>query len=203
LLKLLPIEGAEFLIADPSTPDLTGRTLEYLGLYTNLGRDHKAIKDGITWMLRHQEDNGSWYGRWGICYLYGTWAAVTGLIASGVRADHLSIVKAVKWLHEVQEDDGGWGESCKSDRASRFVSLGTGTLTHTAWALDALISAADKPTESILKGISFILNNLEQEDWTTDYPAGQGMAGAFYIHYHSYRYIYPLIALSHYQRKYG
>lgn len=202
LLKLWPIEGAEFLIADPSTPDLTGRTLEYLGLYTNLAHEHKAIKNGITWMLRNQEENGSWYGRWGICYLYGTWAAVTGLIAVGLDADHSAIANAVKWLHEVQQDNGGWGESCKSDNARRFVPLGTGTLSHTAWALDALISASDRPTESILKGMSFILNNLEQDDWTTDYPVGQGMAGAFYIHYHSYRYIFPLMALSHYQNKY-
>lgn len=203
LLKLLPIEDAEFLLADPSTPDLTGRTLEYLGLYTNLARDHKAIKNGIRWVLKHQEGNGSWYGRWGICYLYGTWAAVTGLIAAGVKADHPAIAKAIKWLHEVQQDDGGWGESCKSDSVRKFVPLGTSTLTHTAWALDALISTADRPTEAILKGMSFFLNNLEREDWTKDYPTGQGMAGAFYIHYHSYRYIFPLMALSHYQNKYG
>ncbi|WP_160720939.1 terpene cyclase/mutase family protein [Bacillus sp. USDA818B3_A] len=202
LLQFLPIEKGEFLIADPSCADLTGRTLEFFGKYTNLSHDHTAIKKGIHWLFRNQERDGSWYGRWGICYLYGTWAAITGLAACGISPQHASIEKAVKWIMDKQNKDGGWGESCHSDIKRTFIPLASSTLTHTAWALDALISVSDKPTPAIQKGILYLLDSLEKVDWTTRYPKGQGMAGAFYIHYHSYRYIFPLLALSHYHKKY-
>ena len=202
LLQFLPIEKGEFIIADPSCADLTGRTLEFLGRYTNLSRDHTAIKKGIHWLLRNQEIDGSWYGRWGICYLYGTWAAVTGLMAVGYSTNNASIQKAVKWIHDKQNKDGGWGESCYSDSKKTYVPLPASTLTHTAWALDALISVSDKPTSAINMGICYLLDSLKKIDWTTQYPKGQGMAGAFYIHYHSYRYIFPLAALAHYQKKF-
>ncbi|WP_176541141.1 MULTISPECIES: squalene--hopene cyclase [unclassified Bacillus (in: firmicutes)] len=202
LLQFLPIEKGEFIIADPSCADLTGRTLEFFGQYTNLSRDHTAIKQGIHWLLRNQERDGSWYGRWGICYLYGTWAAITGLLAVGFSVRHTSIEKAVQWILDKQNKDGGWGESCHSDSKKTYVPLPASTLTHTAWALDALISVSDKPTTAIKRGITYLLNNLEKIDWTTDYPKGQGMAGAFYIHYHSYRYIFPLMALAHYHKKF-
>ena len=202
LLKLLPIEKAEYLLTDPSSGDLTGRTLEFLGNYTNLQKNHHSIKAGIRWLTNNQEKDGSWYGRWGICYLYGTWAAVTGLRAAGVFPTHSSVVKAKKWLKTIQNHDGGWGESCKSDAEGEYVPLNTSTLTHTAWAVDTLITLANKPTISINRGIQFILNNLSRDDWTTDYPKGQGMAGDFYIHYHSYRYIFPLLTLAHYRKKF-
>ncbi|WP_394232248.1 prenyltransferase/squalene oxidase repeat-containing protein [Niallia oryzisoli] len=202
ILQLLPIEDAEYLISDPSTADLTGRTLEYLGSYTNLSKHHPAVKGGISWLITHQETNGSWYGRWGICYIYGTWAALTGLSAVGVPPSHHSIRKAVEWLQMIQNHDGGWGESCNSDIKRTYIPLKASTLTHTAWAIDALISTSEKPTPAIKKGISFLLNNLEREDWSTSYPKGQGMAGFLYMHYHSYRFIFPLLALSHYRTKY-
>lgn len=198
----IPIQGAEFLIADPSTPDLTGRTLEFFGHFTNLPKNHPSMKQGIEWLLNHQERNGSWYGRWGICYIYGTWAAITGLMSVGVSPSHSSVQKAVKWLKNSQNTDGGWGESCKSDMEKTYVPLGTSTVTHTAWAVDTLISTSNKPTPEIIAGVKFLLENGELENWTTHYPTGQGMAGGFYIHYHSYRYIFPLLALSHYRLQY-
>ncbi|PAE22449.1 terpene cyclase/mutase family protein [Robertmurraya siralis] len=200
-LKLLPIEKAEFILADPASPDLTGRTLHFLGDFTNLKAPHPAIQAGVRSILRNQEKDGSWYGRWGICYLYGTWAAITGLTAVGVLPSHTAISKGIEWLKRIQNKDGGWGESCKSDSAGKFVPL-VSTLTHTAWAVDALIAASERPMKAIDKGIDFLLTHLDREDWTTAYPKGQGMAGDFYIHYHSYRYIYPLLALSHYKNKY-
>lgn len=203
LFELLPLEKGEFLLTDPSCADITGRTLEFLGNYTNLSRDHKAIKRAINWLLKDQLSDGSWYGRWGICYLYGTWGAITGLSAAGIDSSHSSIQKAVKWLQGIQNEDGGWGESCHSDNEKKYVPLRASTLTHTAWAVDALITISDEPTAPIRKGMSYLLASLEKEDWTTDYPKGQGMAGGFYIHYHSYRYIFPLIALSHFQEKFG
>jgi sporulenol synthase len=202
LFEFLPLEKGEFLLTDPSCADITGRTLEFLGNYTNLSRDHKAIQKGVNWLLKNQLMNGSWYGRWGVCYLYGTWGAVTGLVAAGIPTGHSSIQRAVNWLLSIQNGDGGWGESCHSERKKTYVPLQASTLTHTGWALDTLISTSEEPTSQIRKGITYLLDSLEKEDWTTAYPKGQGMAGAFYIHYHSYRYIFPLIALSHYQKKF-
>jgi sporulenol synthase len=202
LLNLLPIEGGKFLLTDPSSADLTGRTLEFFGVYTNLSKHHPSIKRGVNWLIQHQEKNGSWYGRWGICYIYGTWAAITGLIASGVSSRHHSIQKAINWLNKIQNHDGGWGESCNSDRMNTYIPLGASTLTHTAWAVDSLIAAADQPTPEIQAGVTFLLEAFDKNDWTRSYPQGQGMAGGFYMHYHSYQYIFPLLALSHYKKKF-
>lgn len=203
LMHLLPVERSEFILTDPSTPDLTGRTIEFFGNYANLKLPDKRIKRAIKQLLGQQEQNGSWYGRWGICYLYGTWSAMTGLMAAGFPANDESVQKASGWLKSIQNRDGGWGESCYSDIKKTYVPLGISTLTHTAWAVDALISISPKPTPEIEKGISCLKQQAEQSDWTSSYPAGQGMAGFFYIHYHSYQYIYPLLCLSHYKAKYS
>lgn len=201
-LQFFPIEKGEFLITDPSTVDLTGRTLEFIGSHTVFSKNHPVIQKAVKWLLDNQEKNGSWYGRWGICYLYGTWAAVTGLKAVRVSSRQDSIQKAINWIESIQNRDGGWGESCQSDSKKTFVSLGASTLTHTAWALDTLIAAYSKPSTAIQAGMNFLHENIEKDDWTTSYPAGQGMAGDFYIHYHSYRYIFPLLAMVHYKKKY-
>ncbi|MBX9976481.1 squalene--hopene cyclase [Cytobacillus firmus] len=202
-LDFLPIEKGEYMFGDPTSADLTGRTLEFLGNYTNLPDQDPAVQNAMNWMLNNQEQNGSWYGRWGVCYIYGTWAAVTGLIASGLSKDHPSIRKSADWLKGIQNEDGGWGESCLSDSEKTYVPLNASTITDTAWALDALIAAEDQPTETIQKGIHYLIQSIDKEDWTTAYPKGQAMAGSFYIHYHSYRYIFPLMALAHYHRKFG
>ncbi|WP_051291407.1 squalene--hopene cyclase [Fictibacillus gelatini] len=201
-LTLLPIEEGQDILIDPSTPDLTGRTLGFLGDCTYLNRHYPMIKRGIKWLLDSQREDGSWFGRWGICYLYGTWAAVTGMRAVGVPHDHPSIQKAVTWLKKTQNPDGGWGESCRSDIEKRYIPLGVSTRTHTAWALDALIAASGDTTPEIERGIHFLAGGEGQEKWIRQYPKGKGMAGAFYIHYHSYDYIWPLLALVHYKKKF-
>jgi sporulenol synthase len=201
-IEYLPIEKAEFLLSDPSTADLTGRTLEFLGNYTNLTPKQPVIKRAVDWLMKNQEKDGSWYGRWGICYIYGTWASITGLRSVGLSSSHPSLQRAATWLKSIQNSDGGWGESCRSDGEKKYVALNESTLTHTAWALDSLISISEQPTSEIAKGISYMLDSIEKNDWTTVYPKGQGMAGGFYIHYHSYRYIFPLLAFSHYQQKF-
>lgn len=200
--SLLPIEGNKFLISDASSADLTGRTLEFLGNYTNLPKEHQIVKDGIKWLLSNQEKDGSWYGRWGICYIYGTWAAMTGLLAAGTSPEEKQIQEAVHWLKRIQNEDGGWGESCHSDQRNRYIPLRASNITQTSWALDSLIAAEKRPSREIKSGIHFLINKYDQWDWTDDYPVGQGMGGAFYIHYHSYRYIFPLICLGSYVNKY-
>ncbi|WP_257346825.1 squalene--hopene cyclase [Pseudalkalibacillus decolorationis] len=202
LLALAPIQGAEYLLLDPSSADLTGRTLEFFRNYTHLNKEHPAIKNGIKWLINDQREDGSWYGRWGICYIYGTWASLTGLAACDKLSTDLIVQKAINWLKTIQNEDGGWGESCKSDINKKYIPLGVSTLTHTAWAVDALIMFSTKITPEIQRGIDYLIQASDKHDWTTAYPKGQGMAGGFYIHYHSYRYIWPLLALSHFKEKY-
>jgi sporulenol synthase len=201
-LALAPIQGAEYLLLDPSSADLTGRTLEFFGNYTHLNREHRAMKEGLKWLINDQKKDGSWYGRWGICYIYGTWAALTGMVACGKLMTDPTVQKALNWLKTIQNEDGGWGESCKSDMNKKYVPLGESTLTHTAWAVDAMIMVSDEITPEIQRGIDYLVRASDKQDWTTSYPKGQGMAGGFYIHYHSYRYIWPLLALSHFKEKY-
>ncbi|MGQ7276487.1 squalene--hopene cyclase [Brevibacillus thermoruber] len=202
LVKLLPAGGAEAAFTDPSTADLTGRTLEFLGNHAGMTLQHPAVRRGVDWLLRHQEANGSWHGRWGISYLYGTWAALSGLIAAGVSPDHPAIQKGVSWLRSVQNRDGGWGESCQSDVLKRYVPLGASTPSQTAWAVDALTAVSRKPGPELEAGVRFLLAAGKRRDWTLSYPTGAALPGGFYIHYHSYRYIWPLLALAQYRNKF-
>ncbi len=202
VITLLPFSQTEKVFIDPSTPDLTGRTLEFLGNNLNLTTHHPQINIGAHWLVKNQERNGSWYGRWGICYIYGTWAAITGLLAVGIHKDHHSISNAIKWLLSIQNKDGGWGESCLSDVYKKFVPLHVSTPSQTAWALDTLISVYDQPNFAINNGIERLIDSIYQDNWMTEYPTGAALPGGFYIHYHSYRYIWPLLTLSKYRNKY-
>jgi sporulenol synthase len=203
LLSAIKIDGTASILTDPSSVDLSGRMLEFLGTNGHSGNE-SFIKKAVDWVLRQQEANGSWFGRWGICYIYGTWAALTGLMAVGTKAEHPAIRKAVDWLLHIQNADGGWGESCKSDQVKKYIALGHSTPSQTAWAVDALISVFDQPIPAIKDGIGCILHLQSQphSDWRLQYPTGAGLPGSFYTHYHSYRYIWPLLALAHYRKKY-
>ncbi|MEC0240247.1 squalene--hopene cyclase [Paenibacillus dokdonensis] len=202
MLTWLAIDGAKSAAIDPSEADLTGRTLEYLGNFAGLDARHEFIKRGRKWLIQHQEKDGSWYGRWGVCYIYGTWAALTGLRATGLPASHEALQKGAEWLLSIQNLDGGWGESCQSDRLMRYVPLVESTPSQTAWALDALIAVQQQATPAVDQGILRLITSLHEDDWKSTYPTGAGLPGNFYSHYHSYRYIWPLLTLSHYRKKY-
>ncbi|WP_175987749.1 prenyltransferase/squalene oxidase repeat-containing protein [Bacillus sp. Marseille-Q1617] len=204
ILASFPLDGAEAAAIDPSTADLTGRTLEFLGSRAGLTKDHPNMKRGIGWLKLSQEEDGSWPGRWGIHYIYGTWAAVTGMKAAGVQSTDKSIERAKSWLESIQRSDGGWGESCYSDQKNKYVPLSFSTASQTAWALDALISISDQADDAIEKGMRRLLDliNNEQTSPADSYPTGAGLKGKFYIHYHSYKWIWPLQTMSHYLTKY-
>ncbi|KAA1191626.1 squalene--hopene cyclase [Paenibacillus sp. B2(2019)] len=203
MLTWLAIDGAKSAAIDPSEADLTGRTLEYLGNFADLDARNEFIGRGVKWLIQHQEKDGSWYGRWGVCYIYGTWAAITGLQAVGLPLEHETLQKGANWLLSIQNSDGGWGESCHSDRFLKYVPLGESTPSQTAWALDALITIQPKSTAAVEKGIERLMMSIHEEDWKTSYPTGAGLPGNFYSNYHSYRYIWPLLTMSHFRKKYG
>lgn len=195
----IPLDSAEDMILDPSTADITGRVLEFFGTYAPNEINSYDLQRGMQWLLRNQEQNGCWYGKWGVCYIYGTWAAVTGLRANGLPKNHPAIEKAVRWLEMIQHRDGGWGESCKSSKEKRFISTSFSTPSQTAWALDALIAVYDTETPAIQNGINYLLENSFHN---IEYPTGTGLPGEFYIRYHSYHRLFPLLTLAHYVKKY-
>lgn len=208
LISWVPLDGAEDAATDPSTADLTGRTLEYLGRYARLTTEHRFIRRAANWLYSYQEPDGSWYGRWGVCYIYGTWAALTGLAAVSESPQHPQIRRAVDWLRSIQHEDGGFGESCASDIVKRYVPLPASTLVQTAWALDALIAVHDAPTEAIDRACAYLLRELpgehqQQQSFAARYPNGGALPGYMYTCYESYPLIWPLLALAHYRTKYG
>ncbi|WP_201755636.1 terpene cyclase/mutase family protein [Paenibacillus glycinis] len=203
LIRWVPLDGAEDAATDPSTPDLTGRTLEYLGRSAGLTSRLAYVRRAADWLYAHQEKDGSWYGRWGVCYIYGTWAALTGLAAAREPAEHPRIRKAVDWLLSVQQPDGGFGESCASDAEKRYVPLRHGTLSQTAWALDALVAVHDLPLPAMERACDYLLRHAQDGGPAADYPTGAGLPGCLYTRYDSYSLVWPLIALAHYRDKYG
>ncbi|MEI5908724.1 prenyltransferase/squalene oxidase repeat-containing protein [Bacillus spongiae] len=198
LIGKLPIQYVKEGALDASSADLTGRTLEFLGNYVHYTKDDLFIQKAIEWLKKEQEMDGSWYGKWGVCYIYGTWAAITGLCAVGVDKDDPTIQKAKNWLLSIQQQDGGWGESCSSTIRRRYTHLPYSTITQTAWALDSLIAIHDYPTDEINKGIDCLMSHTI--NYT--YPTGTGFPNLTYFHYHSYSDIFPLLTLSHYYQKY-
>ncbi|WP_371268738.1 terpene cyclase/mutase family protein [Bacillus paralicheniformis] len=201
LIRNLPLESAADAAVDPSTADLTGRVLHLLGLKERLTDDHPAVRRALRWLDHHQEADGSWYGRWGVCFIYGTWAALTGMKAVGISHNHASVRKAVSWLKSIQLEDGSWGESCKSCEAKRFVPLHFGTVVQSSWALEALLQYERPDDPKILKGIRFLTADHESSPERLEYPTGIGLPKQFYIRYHSYPFVFSLLASSAFIKK--
>jgi sporulenol synthase len=202
-ISFFAFDGAKDIAVDPSTVDLTSRTLQFLGEELGMNISSNWIESTIRWVLSQQEKNGSWYGRWGITYIHGTSAAIQGLIAVGMAEDHPAIKKGIDWLLHVQNEDGGWGESCISDKVRRYVPLNHSTPSQTAWALDALTAALPKPTPALERGVEALLQSLDRRDWIYTYPTGGALPGSVYVHYASNNYIWPLLALSNVWLKYS
>ncbi|KGX92982.1 squalene-hopene cyclase [Pontibacillus halophilus JSM 076056 = DSM 19796] len=201
ILTYTPLDGAEAAAIDPSTADLTGRTLHFLGKDANLTLLQPNIQKAVEWLISHQEKDGSWYGRWGICYTYGTWAALTGMKAVGVSHEDDSVQRGLEWLERIQLPDGGWGESCRSDVERSYIPLHHSTISHTCWALEVLLAWNNEMTPAIEKGIKRLIMLVHEPDAWYSYPTGAGLPGDFYIYYHSYNIIWPLLVLSEYRKK--
>ncbi|MCY7694705.1 squalene--hopene cyclase [Bacillus altitudinis] len=198
LLRHLPLESAEDAAIDPSTPDITGRVLHLIGLEEKDTTSHSILRQKdrcVKWLIDHQEKNGSWFGRWGVCYIYGTWAALTGLKAAGVPSSHPAVQKACRFLKQIQLEDGSFGESCKSAELKTYVPLTFGTVVQTAWATEALLQYEKANNAAILKAVSFLVNHHHTEE-AMYYPVGIGLPKQFYITYHSYPFVFPMMACS-------
>jgi squalene-hopene/tetraprenyl-beta-curcumene cyclase len=180
-------------VIDPPTADVTAHAVEMLGL---LGEAERAeTREAIAWLLDEQEPDGSWFGRWGANHVYGTGAVVPALIAAGLPPEHPAIRAAIRWLTTHQNDDGGWGEDMRSYVDRSWIGRGESTASQTAWALLALDAAGER-SEVAERGVRW-LASTQRPDGTWDEPqyTGTGFPGDFYINYHLYRLVFPVMAL--------
>jgi squalene-hopene/tetraprenyl-beta-curcumene cyclase len=185
-------------VIDPPSADVTAHTVEALAAEGLAGS--KAARRGVAWLLRAQESDGSWFGRWGANYIYGTGAVVPALIAAGVLPGKPPIRRAVAWLLSVQNDDGGWGEDLLSYADQSLAGRGPSTASQTAWALLALLAAGgEESAEAVDRGVRW-LAQTQREDGSWDEPqyTGTGFPCDFYINYHLYRLVFPVSALGRY-----
>ena len=179
-------------LIDPPSADVTAHVVEMLA---KLGRCKEAVDRGVQWLLRAQEDDGSWFGRWGSNHVYGTGAVVPALIAAGVTTDDPAVREAVAWLEGHQNDDGGWGEDLRSYRDYSQRGVGLSTASQTAWALLALLVAGER-SEATRHGVRYLLaTQREDGSWDEPWFTGTGFPGDFYINYHLYRLVFPITAL--------
>ena len=187
-------------VIDPPSADVTAHTIEALA-GAGLART-RAARRGVAWLLRNQEPDGSWFGRWGANYVYGTGAVVPALIAAGVLPGKPCIRRAVAWLISHQNSDGGWGEDLRSYADPARAGRGASTASQTAWALLALLAAGgDDALASAARGVAWLVTT-QRPDGTWDEPqfTGTGFPGDFYINYHLYRLVFPVSALGRYLR---
>jgi squalene-hopene/tetraprenyl-beta-curcumene cyclase len=182
----------------PPSADVTAHVIARLA-GEGLGSDLRT-RAAIDWLLRAQEPDGSWFGRWGANHVYGTGAALPALVRAGIAKDHPAIRRAARWLEGCQNPDGGWGEDLRSyvDRAWR--GRGESTASQTAWALLALL-AADGHSPAVKRGVEWLAGTQRADGgWDEPWFTGTGFPGDFYIRYHLYALSFPLMALGRYVR---
>ncbi len=194
LLNKVPFADHNAML-DPTCPDITGRVLEAL---CRRGFDctHPAIASAVQYLLARQEHDGSWHGRWGINYIYGSFLALRGLRAAGVSSARPAMEKCARWIRGVQNQDGGWGESGASYDRQRYVGAPS-TASQTAWALLGLAAAGDTASAAARRGIEYLLRTQRADGtWDEKATTGTGFPNVFYLTYHLYRDYFPLLALA-------
>lgn len=186
-------------ILDPTCSDLTGRTLELLG-YIGFDRNDLRVHRALQFLKETQEDDGSWYGRWGVNYIYGTWQVLRGLCAIGEDMRQDWIVRAAEWLESCQNDDGGWGETCATYDDPSLKGKGPSTPSQSAWAIMGLCAAGHLHSRCLQRGIDYLVRTQNGDgSWTEPETTGTGFPRVFYLKYDMYRNNFPLIALATYE----
>ena len=185
-------------ILDPTCSDLTARTLELLG-YIGFDPRQKCVRDAIRYLIETQDDDGSWYGRWGVNYIYGTWQVLRGLRAIGEDMTQDWILRGREWLESCQNDDGGWGETCASYDNPTLKGKGESTASQTSWAIMGICACGDLDRPSIQRGLRYLLSNQQRDgSWEEPQITGTGFPKVFYLKYDMYRQNFPLLAFATY-----
>jgi len=188
-------------ILDPPCSDITSRALEYFGK-VGFSLEEPFVKKALKFIQSTQEEDGSWSGRWGVNYIYGTWLVLRGL--SSMREIDMNqdwILRGRDWLESCQNEDGGWGESPASYEDSKWKGRGETTASQTAWALMGIMSCGDADRLSVRRGIDFLCRTQQADgSWHEPHITGTGFPKVFYLRYDSYRNNWPLLALADYRR---
>lgn len=188
---------------DPSTPDITARVLEMLAkLGVRIG--HPVVDRAVQYLYKTQESDGSWFGRWGVNHVYGTWQVIVGLRAVGISQDDRSISQGVSWLLSHQQSSGGWGESPESYADRSLRGRGATTASQTAWALMGLIVAGHADHPAVLRGVRYLVETQKiNGEWNETEFTGTGFPRVFYLRYHLYPLYFPLMALADWLKHVG
>lgn len=185
---------------DPPTEDVTAHIVEWFAIDGHLSGIPMMAR-ALQYLRRTQETDGSWFGRWGVNYVYGLGAVVPALIAAGEDPQHARIRRAVRWLERFQNADGGWGESCASYDDPALRGSGVSTASQTAWAILALLAAGEIDNPACTRGINYLIEQQEGSgNWDEPWFTGTGFPRDFMLNYHLYRDIWPLWALGRYRR---
>jgi len=187
-------------LLDPPTTDVSARCVSMLA-QTGEASDSERMKAALAYLRDEQEEDGSWFGRWGVNYIYGTWSALCALNAAGVDASDPMVAKAICWLHEIQNADGGWGESCDSYSLDyKGYEPAPSTASQTAWALLGLMAAGEVDSDAVTRGIEWLSRRQEADGlWGQEHYTGGGFPRVFYLRYHGYPKYFPLWAMARYR----
>ncbi|WP_422864712.1 squalene--hopene cyclase [Endosaccharibacter trunci] len=186
-------------LLDPPTADVTARCLSMLA---QLGHpeDRPTIERGIAYLRREQEADGSWFGRWGTNYIYGTWSVLCALNAAGIAEDDPMVSRAVEWLISIQREDGGWGEDCATFEGAAPGRYTESLPSQTAWAVIGLMAAGRRDHPSVARGIDYLTATQDENgEWQEQPYNAVGFPRVFYLRYHGYRLFFPLLALSRFK----
>ncbi len=183
---------------DPSTADITARVLESFGCL-NLPTNEPWIQKALQFVWNDQQPDHCWFGRWGVNYLYGTWQVLVGLTQLGIPVSDPRLKRAAEWLKSKQQACGGWGETPQTYDDPSLRGTGTPTASQTAWALLGLIAAGEAESESVRRGVEFLIDTQQPDGtWHETEFTGTGFPRVFYLRYHLYRHYFPLMALGRY-----
>ncbi|UDG82637.1 squalene--hopene cyclase [Candidatus Vallotia cooleyia] len=188
-------------LLDPPTADVSARCLSMLSQLSSTPQRQMSASRAKQYLIADQQDNGSWYGRWGMNYIYGTWSALCGLRAAGITPDTLLMRRAAQWLRSIQNPDGSWGENGDSYTLNYCGhKRSTSTASQTAWALLGLMSAGCAQDAAVARGVAYLLNTQNDEGlWDELLFTATGFPRVFYLRYHGYRKFFPLWALARYR----
>jgi squalene-hopene/tetraprenyl-beta-curcumene cyclase len=199
ILEKVPFADHNAML-DPECADITARILELLG-YEKWSTDNPQIAEALEYIRKQQEPDGSWYGRWGVNYIYGTWQVLRGLRALNIDMNQSWLLKARDWLESVQHADGGWGERCNTYDDPVFKGQGPSTASQTAWAVMGLCAFDDPDRASLKRGIEYLIKTQNADgSWTELETTGTGFPKVFYLKYDMYRNAWPLLALATYRK---
>jgi squalene-hopene/tetraprenyl-beta-curcumene cyclase len=199
LLNRIPFADMEAMI-DPPSADITGRVLELMGSFGFDSSDQR-VRRALQFVWSTQHENGAWWGRWGVNYIYGTWSVLAGLRSLGEDLGDRRVRRAVEWLKSVQHDSGGFGESCSSYGDASLAGQGAPTASQSAWAVLGLLAGEDRLSSELLRAIEYLLRTQRSDgSWEEEPFTGTGFPSHFYLRYWMYRTYFPLMALGAFSR---